>query len=1536
MELAVNPTQRVKQKTPKAKNAKGVVPLQGAKPGARRPKVVEPGLKQGKTWVEVVKTKLDAPPPPIPPGADLENPKVRDKYGLPRKPRSPPRPPLYPIPPPVPPKPVKPEWQVVGVPAVIAAPTSDPLDHLITEMESLVAAGDPHPAPVPEKEPRRVKRSSSTTSSSKTVARRDRRAKLKEARKKEVSVPLTAAAPKGAVTATGRVPQAALVPTGPTLHNASYADNAHQLVPQVQAVQPEASVALNKDGVRSVTDPKNVLSNPHAKAAAVRTVLTAHALGLLHSKHARSCLDLYGAGRTVAINDALNCGVANGMHMKVTVAQSMEDCADINRAVPGYLANFPAVKQPLGEFDSVLFNDVYHVDAQSIADLLTRLKGPAVAVWIGHRFDGKAGVFGDGVWFERGDGLIEAVADMESCSYVHPPRNEFCQNGQHGTLGWTVVRTHGTQCLTLFAVTPGLRPNPIREVVHTGEVCEMTAPNPSWWKDSLSALLPKQFAVASLGWCNSYDSGWVLRAAVERGLHALAGANLTQNTAGHLENHIGRAVIDSSLIVRLSRVNYPLAQRIREDTLRVGVKRVVHDLWLRSVTSGRITERAVLANEARNLKPVSPMPFIRVAAKVTAAAALLSVLALLKKLGLSRLLASAWNALKKVFSVASPGLLGVAAKAQQLSRCVRQCWLRLRPGFMTEAMAVAQGQAISRHVMLDGAAVSVYLLTMAHHAAAGAFYEEVIAHLIHNGWGSPMAARVRFLLWMFEMLPHAVMSRRPSTLFLNPNWLFVLSDVLLPKWARFITSTLHIVHNYAVGSRISFAAEMVKTSARCTPELLTTWNEQGVEAGFTHLFSRLRLWFPSWAPGAIQEFKKLYGDFNPLKFPIRMELFPGWMTTLGAGLMLLAGLWVWSVSIDLWNWKRRSWPSVSWETVKAHCHVVGAPVLEMQGIGEIDDWLVHSVPASTERPSVFDHKIKIDVKCDGNYAPGHGNDPGYFVCQSFAVPMNRGGHDDSNYRAIAFKRLGAAVPLPEGEDVLFDEHATDVITGSDRDDPAEKTVNFHWACLCDKVGDMLPRRFAEINWDAHLQQWLDHLPPAKRAEAETCVQRIRTEGIDALFDRMFKGVEINQKMDEVLLKIDKAEDGSEKVAFVPRPIHNVKMLFQALCQPAIFEASRRTKTTVWAGKTAYRVGPYDFYPFNASGASDLELTAWANWAMQLPPSSIAAAVAGDDTCSIIIKADGEVIVETDFNFYDGTQRDGALTYQNCVFDQLGVPEGVLVALDRMSAAPLKVKSKRTNLMITIDRSHHRRRQTGGPETTLGNSTNTIGASTHVFGSAADFSPEEIQRRFLDLGLKAKVKVHTDLEDATFLKGWWVRLSQPVRVSDLRVSSPAAVEFMTRTDSSVRFTAGDLEGSLFRWMPLPSKILKMGKSLVNPMIIYKVTTPVEAARRYLHDQAVSCDGLADAPFFRAFRSAHLNSLLPAVPREHMDTMGDRYHTTVSANWPAVDFASYEGRACKRYDCTPQSLWEAERMLADSTALSIVAHPVWLHMARADYN
>jgi hypothetical protein len=342
-------------------------------------------------------------------------------------------------------------------------------------------------------------------------------------------------------------------------------------------------------------------------------------------------------------------------------------------------------------------------------------------------------------------------------------------------------------------------------------------------------------------------------------------------------------------------------------------------------------------------------------------------------------------------------------------------------------------------------------------------------------------------------------------------------------------------------------------------------------------------------------------------------------------------------------------------------------------------------------------------------------------------------------------------------------------------------------------------------------------------------------------------------------------------------------------------------------------------------------------------------VAGDDAVNVVHEEDGFICIESDRSLYDGSQLQGPIEHENDLLRQLGVGPLVMSMLESMAGGRFNIGSKDTEIFIRLV-SAVMRRLTGGPKTTFGNSANTmaheLAAARRIVTRVRTESVRETYDSFGEsLGFTLKTQVFVDPLDMTFLKGMWWRT----------VAGPPI------------------------WAPLPSRIVKFGKSLVNPCTIFKqqlravplVDRYAQGARLFLAAQAANYRSFLPVPLLSTMtekygmddadalweyapwrpvgmRGRSVNVLLQRLSglrgtskSEFFTAFLEQIVVTDTGNvWmPQPDhelnMELVHARYCASRGITYASLMEFDKMLAESPEFTFIQHPLAEALMATDY-
>lgn len=317
----------------------------------------------------------------------------------------------------------------------------------------------------------------------------------------------------------------------------------------------------------------------------------------------------------------------------------------------------------------------------------------------------------------------------------------------------------------------------------------------------------------------------------------------------------------------------------------------------------------------------------------------------------------------------------------------------------------------------------------------------------------------------------------------------------------------------------------------------------------------------------------------------------------------------------------------------------------------------------------------------------------------------------------------------------------------------------------------------------------------------------------------------------------------------------------------------------------------------ASGTLDSDLTEWLNLVRQGPQPSASIMICGDDSIVIVRQNGVENAFEGDAGMYDQSQSWGPLWLIHQLQGELGVNKITIQLLRTLAANTYTVSSRISYERLRIDKKDRPLRDTGGADTTLGNSM-VMGVAwfftiCHCLNTNNFIALDACIESFTNLGFDMKL-ASLDVSDATFLKGMWYDTDH----------GPA-------------------------WGPLPSRILKMGKSLRHPFELHKTKTLESSASLYLNDVASSYSGFLPVPLIRKFVANFLikNATYVNIIEEHQIAT-----TGLQQNFQFT--AAGMQQICRRYKITLEELLETEEKIPDVPFRFLVSR-VYTQLALNDY-
>jgi len=461
--------------------------------------------------------------------------------------------------------------------------------------------------------------------------------------------------------------------------------------------------------------------------------------------------------------------------------------------------------------------------------------------------------------------------------------------------------------------------------------------------------------------------------------------------------------------------------------------------------------------------------------------------------------------------------------------------------------------------------------------------------------------------------------------------------------------------------------------------------------------------------------------------------------------------------------------------------------------------------------------------------------------------------------------------------------------------PIPQAIN--WRALMAGVAEKYPQ-YPTIDWMTHLYEWIDHFEDThKRRKYLAALETYKTQG-DYAVKEAYKSIKIMVKTDEMLLKSVKG-----RPAMKPRGIANVSPLVQLELGPIIYEATRRFKT-LCSPRNPWRVPSTKFPIYLAYGGASTDEDLSEFISLFLRDKSFHCAyiiVAGDD--SLVLERIGDVvrIYEGDAGMFDQSQSIGPLMFQYEVLKRLGMSDYHKERLEKLNRAKYVAISRDKCRKIEIIRNNRPYLDTGSPQTSLGNS---VDMGSPWIGALESGDPQNFFRM---LGFDMILRVHSQVTEATFLKGMW---------------------YPTHNDPVYPYL----------WAPLPSRFLKLGKSKNDPRSLYKpqlwrkggLEANFEAAvYLFFNDLSHSYASFGRVPLLRTFVDRFLSG------KPQIRSFYEKHKVQATPNQkPALDEFRVIDQLSKHYN-VPCEWWYSVENMIPSKPFWFLEHPLFEALAK-DYN
>jgi len=442
----------------------------------------------------------------------------------------------------------------------------------------------------------------------------------------------------------------------------------------------------------------------------------------------------------------------------------------------------------------------------------------------------------------------------------------------------------------------------------------------------------------------------------------------------------------------------------------------------------------------------------------------------------------------------------------------------------------------------------------------------------------------------------------------------------------------------------------------------------------------------------------------------------------------------------------------------------------------------------------------------------------------------------------------------------------------------------HWAAvskwLCEAI---LPVDSPDMGERGPLvEAWLSNMSGSAFRRAQ---EGLKMHNLGLVIDRK---VMLFTKTDEGLVR--------PSLVFKPRIIANVEPSVQVISGPYIHLATMRLHK-FWDGDTVLNVKKRQYSLTLGCGATDLVLDRWLSQSIARADAGVRSIiVAGDDSVVLSKVNSTYFVVCADASGFDQSQSFGPLHFERKILRRLGVPREATAQLKKL-ANSYYVGDRNRGSVFRIDRRKRPIRDTGGSDTTIGNSINMMAAWVWALSSVGEDLGALEQFFAAEVGFKMKM-FNTGLSGINFLKGTWLPGLRPGSDCD-RV-----------------------------WVPLPSRFLKFGKFLVHPQSLHPNVPLLEAvlleaanlAEQYWQYENIPLIG----PFVTRYRRRDVAPI--AFPSWHVQFNSARRCVPYDAN---QFFADY-------YHVGVEDFRRVDRLIAASAPFEFLEDPLFTVLGRADYD
>jgi hypothetical protein len=491
------------------------------------------------------------------------------------------------------------------------------------------------------------------------------------------------------------------------------------------------------------------------------------------------------------------------------------------------------------------------------------------------------------------------------------------------------------------------------------------------------------------------------------------------------------------------------------------------------------------------------------------------------------------------------------------------------------------------------------------------------------------------------------------------------------------------------------------------------------------------------------------------------------------------------------------------------------------------------------------------------------------------------------------------------------------------------------------VGEHFGRLWKEqlaFCWDVAYREFIEHrplVPPelgeVTREEALLPLAARTRKALEVAFERMDRGVDavvldparkhVTPRAHQVFSKRD--EVIKYRSGLKPRTIIDMAQEVKTrLSQPA--RAVTMTLKSHY-GISAPELKGYRFV--YASGLTADQLNRLYALIRDRRGSTFAAG--GDDGLfKLVLRCRDGVLVlfgESDFAMFDQSETEEAIDAFCRLLTALSVPEDIVSLYRWSTEINYKTRVRCGVATMRVTGSAGIQCATGSNFTSVGNTTihGFSTAFTHYVleRKAEDLTVVEMRAlvqtlmtdSFRRLGFTVKMRLYDDIRDATFLKGWWV---------------PAV------RDDGVQ---GDF------WLPLPSSMLKLGKTRQDIDLVAKQTRRDPAdVQRIVAASVASAWGVRVegypimSAFFRAMERIAGGAAANVNAAKYIGDPNPFRPRYSGFQTLRVDTEFVISMMSRRYNVADDVIRDCDALISSVTCRGLLAHPLFEAMVVADYD